>query len=76
MIGNVLIAGNIWIFLASIESPASVKVDICVSSMVIPSGSMAAMVFPYLSGSIWFDAVLAKFMLATESDIDRLVLNE
>ena len=42
--------------------------------MVLPYGSLSAVVFPHLSGDILVDTLLSKCMFSPESNIARLVL--
>ena len=60
-------------FLASSDRPGSVRFSTCVNSMVLPYGSLASMGCFHLFGGGLFDAILAKIILAPESDISRLV---
>ena len=62
------------IFLASIDSPTSGKVYICVDSMVLPFVCLSDIVCLNLSGAILVDYLFAKFMFAPGSYISRLAL--
>ena len=72
--GDLLLASKMLILLAASDITVSGNVSTCVYVIVIPLDSLSVVVCLHIFGTILFDAVFAKFILAPESDISMLVL--
>ena len=74
MRGDFFIAGEMWIFLDSLDSTGGGSVVTYIESMVLPSTSLSSMVCVHITGDIFGVAILAKCMFAPDSDIAKLSL--
>ena len=71
--GDVIIFGKIWICLACLLITGSWSVAMCEDSIVIPSGSLAVVLFRIITGAVVVVDCFAGCIFAPESAIDNML---